>query len=250
MNKFFINKENIIENKAFIEGDDVKHAYKVLRLKPGENVSINNCEGSEFLGKIEEINKKQVVVKILEKLPINNESNIDIYLYQGLPKLNKMDLIVQKSTELGVKKITPIVTKRVVVKNEKGEFKKVDRWNKIALESCKQCKRSIIPTINYPMDFQNIIEELKEVDIIVVPYENQTGYGIKNMFNELNKKDINKVAIIIGPEGGFEEEEIQILKNLEAYIVTLGPRIFRTETAGVIAASLIMYEIGDIGGIY
>jgi 16S rRNA (uracil1498-N3)-methyltransferase len=248
MHKFFVPKDNFQGESIIIEGDDVKHIYKVLRLNAGNKICINNCEGEEFLGEIEYINKKEVKVLILEKLAINNESEVEIFLYQGLPKSSKMDLIVQKTTELGIRAVTPIITKRVVVKSELKEFKKLDRWNRIALEASKQSKRSLIPTINSPIDFEDLITELKQMDLIVVPYENQKGYGIKKLFYNVDKGKFKKVAIIIGPEGGFEEEEIEILKSIGAEIVTLGPRILRTETAGFTCLNLIMYELGDVGG--
>lgn len=246
--KFFISQDSIFGDEAIIEGDDVKHIYKVLRLTEGTTISINNCNGEEFLGEIQSIDKKQVKVKLKEKLDINNESDIEIYLFQGLPKSAKMDLIVQKNCELGVREITPVITHRVVVKNELGEFKKVDRWARIALEASKQSKRTIIPKINTPIEFEELLQELKNMDLIVVPYENEKGLGIKNMINNIDKDKIKKIGIIIGPEGGFEEEEIDILKNMGAFIVTLGSRILRTETAGFVSTSLIMYELGDLGG--
>jgi 16S rRNA (uracil1498-N3)-methyltransferase len=250
MHKFFVNKSSISDNAVIIQGDDVKHIYKVLRLKIGDKVNINNCEGEEFLGQIEEINKSQVIVKLIEKLPLNNESDMEIYLFQGLPKSSKMDLIVQKATELGVKEITPVITERVVVKNELGEFKKVDRWSRIALEACKQSKRSLIPRINTPIEFNKLLEFLKQMSLIIVPYENAEGYGIKKVVNNINKGSIKKLAVIVGPEGGFEESEIEDLKELGSHIVTLGPRILRTETAGFVCVSLLMYELGDLGGIF
>lgn len=249
MHKFFISKENIHGDSCIIEGEDVKHIYKVLRLDSGDKVNINDGEGTEYLGEIEEVNKKEVKIKLIEKVELNNESNLKVQLYQGMPKSAKMDLIVQKCTELGISEITPIITERVVVKSELSEFKKVDRWNRIALEACKQSKRSLIPVINTPIEFEELQEALNKYDLIVVPYENQKGEGIKYVVNEVKNKEIKDVAIIIGPEGGFEESEIQSFKDLGAYIVTLGPRILRTETAGFTALSLLMYELGDLGGI-
>lgn len=248
MYKFFVPSENIIDKIVTITGDDVKHIYKVLRLQPGEKICINNCSGQEYLGEITCIDKKEVKANILEKMDINNDSPIDVTIYQGLPKASKMDLIVQKNTELGVKSITPIITERVVVKGDLKEYKKLDRWNRIALEACKQCKRSSIPKINKPIEFTQFLEELKKFDLIIVPYENQKGYGIKKLVEDIKKDNIKKVAIIIGPEGGFEEIEISMLKELGANIITLGPRILRTETAGFTCLSLIMYELGDLGG--
>lgn len=247
MHKFFVSKDNIVGNKCTIEGDDVKHIYKVLRLKEGEKISINNCQGKEYIGKLIDINKKEVIIDILEEVELNNESNIKVHLFQGMPKSTKMDLIAQKNTELGIMSITPIITERVVVKND-SEFKKVDRWNRIALEACKQSKRSLIPTINTPIEFKELLIKIKDMDLIVVPYENKEGYGIKKLINDVRNTEVKNIAIIIGPEGGFEEEEILKLEEIGAHIVTLGPRILRTETAGFVALSLLMYELGDLGG--
>lgn len=248
MHKFFILKENIHGDNCIIEGEDVKHIYKVLRLESGDKININDGEGTEYLGEVQDVNKKEVKVKLLEKVELNNESNLKVHLYQGMPKSAKMDLIVQKCTELGISKITPIFTERVVVRSELSEFKKVDRWNRIALEACKQSKRSLIPIINTPIEFEELLQDLKEYDLIIVPYENAQGQGVRYVVNEVRNKEIKDVAIIVGPEGGFEESEIQSFKDLGAYIVTLGPRILRTETAGFTALSLLMYELGDLGG--
>ncbi|MDF2502849.1 16S rRNA (uracil(1498)-N(3))-methyltransferase [Clostridium sp.] len=249
MHKFFVPENNIINNNIVtITGDDVKHIYKVLRLKIGDKININNCIGEEFLAEIKSIDKKAVICNIIENTNTNNESNIKIHLYQGLPKATKMELITQKATELGVMSVTPVITERVIVKNELSEAKKIDRWNKIALEACKQSKRTIIPRIKNIVKFNEFLDEVKNFDLVVVPYENEKDQGIKNMIVNLKGRKINTIAIMVGPEGGFEEEEIKQLKDIGAYIVTLGPRILRTETAGFVCSSLLMYELGDIGG--
>lgn len=253
MHKFFVACNNINEHEGIITGDDVKHIYKVLRLTEGEKIILNNCEGIEFLGKIKSISKSEVIVDIVEKLDINNESRIKIHLFQGLPKGQKMDLIVQKGTELGVYKFIPTIMNRVDVKL-KGEFKKLDRLNRIALEAAKQSKRSIIPKVSEVIDFNEALDVIKDMDLVVVPYENAENFGIKSLMKKLHeeKADIDSivnVAIVIGPEGGFEEEEIQKLKDNNGYIVTLGSRILRTETAGFTATALLQYELSDLGGI-
>ncbi|MDD7794533.1 16S rRNA (uracil(1498)-N(3))-methyltransferase [Clostridium sp. 'White wine YQ'] len=247
MHKFFTPNELFDEKEAIIQGEDVKHIYKVLRLQEGQEIIVNNLQGDEYLGIIDEISKSEVRVLLKEKLEVNNESPLEVYLFQGMPKASKMDLIVQKGTELGIKEITPVVTERVDVKL-KGEFKKLDRLERIALEACKQCKRTLIPKINEPLSFLELNEVIKNMDLVVVPYENAENFGIKTLVKNIDKK-IKTVAIIIGPEGGFEESEIIKLKENGAYIVTLGPRILRTETAGFTAASLLQYELGDLGGI-
>ncbi len=252
MHKFFTEPYNINEIEGKILGDDVKHIYKVLRLSEGEKVVLNNCEGMEYLGEIQSITKNEVIVKIVKELDINNESGIKVHLFQGLPKGQKMDLIVQKGTELGVAGFIPVTTARVDVKL-KGEFKKLDRLNRIALEACKQSKRSVIPQVKEVIDFNEAINELKKMDLIIVPYENAEDFGIKTLVRKLERDNvdldnINNVGILIGPEGGFEELEIDTLKEQGAYIVTLGNRILRTETAGFTATALIQYELGDLGG--
>lgn len=247
MHKFFIEKEAINDNIALIQGDDVKHINKVLRLKVGEEININNFHGEEFLAKLIEIDKKFARAQIIKSLDIDNESDIEIILFQGIPKSSKMDLIVQKATELGVKEIIPTITERVIV--NVNEYKKLERLNKIAQEACKQSKRSIVPKVNTPIDFKEMMSKLEDFDLVVVPYENAENYGIKAMMKNLNNKKVKSIAVIIGPEGGFEESEINSLKEKNAEIVTLGPRILRTETAGFTCVSVIMYELGDLGGI-
>jgi len=249
MHKFFVTRDSFTEDSVTIQGEDVKHMYKVLRLGSGDKISINDCMGREYIGEIVDISKTEVNVKLIEEIDLNNESPLNVSLYQGLPKSAKMDLIVQKATELGVKKITPIITDRVVVKSDLGEFRKTDRWRRIALEACKQSKRSFIPQVETPIEFQSLLLELKDIDLIVVPYENEEGKGIKAMMKEISDEDIKTAAVVIGPEGGFEEVEIEKLKAIGAHIITLGPRILRTETAGFVAVSILMYEIGDMGGI-
>jgi 16S rRNA (uracil1498-N3)-methyltransferase len=248
MHKFFVPQENFNGNEVIINGEVVKHIYKVLRLKEGQSININNCNGQEFLAEIFSIGKAEVKCNIIKEIFLNNESPLKINLYQGLPKAAKMDLIAQKAAEIGVVSITPVITERVVVKNELGEYKKIDRWNRIALEASKQSKRTIIPKINDVVQFENMINEIKGLDLIVVPYEEQENYGIKSLIKDIEKDKISTAAVIIGPEGGFQSSEIEQLKEVGAHIVTLGPRILRTETAGFVCSSLLMYELGDMGG--
>ena len=251
MHKFFTPKELINGDVAKIIGDDVKHIYKVLRISEGEKVTLNNCEGVEYLGRVKSVSKQEVLIDILEELESNNESDVNIYLFQGLPKSQKMDLIVQKGTELGITEFIPTITHRVDVKL-KGEFKKLDRLNRIALEAAKQSKRSIIPKVSEPIEFDEVIEKINSLDLLIVPYENANNFGIKTLINELRKENnidnIKNIGIFVGPEGGIEEDEIERLKDKGAYIVTLGKRILRTETAGFVATSLIQYELSDLGG--
>ena len=251
MHKFFTPKELISENIAKIIGEDVKHIIKVLRIEAGEKVVLNDCQGTEYLAVISSTSKQEVEFEILEELDVNNESPVKIHLYQGLPKAQKMDLIVQKGTELGITEFIPTITHRVDVKL-KGEFKKLDRLNRIALEAAKQSKRSIVPKVTEPIGFEEVLQKVDELDLFLVPYENANNFGIKTLINKLRNEEkinnIKNIGIFVGPEGGIEEEEIEQLKEKGAHIVTLGKRILRTETAGFVATSLIQYELSDLGG--
>lgn len=249
MHKFFTQPENINGSEGCIVGEDVKHIYKVLRLTEGDEIILNDTNGKEYLCELVDVNKTEVRVKIIEEIESNNESNIEIYLYQGLPKAQKMDLIVQKGTELGIKEIIPTITERVDVKL-KGDFKKIDRLNRIALEAAKQSKRAIIPKVVEPITFEEVLSQVGKMDLFLVPYENAENFGFKGVIKEISdsKSEIKKVGILVGPEGGFEEDEIRKLKEENAYIITLGSRILRTETAGFVTTSLVQYELGDLGG--
>lgn len=248
MHKFFVQKGSINNDIAVIENQDAKHIVKILRLKPSDKININDCCGNEYTAEIIETMKDKVVAKIIEKIEKSNESPVNIYLFQGLPKASKMDIIVQKCVEIGVYSIIPVITKRVIANGESKEFKKVDRWKKIAIEACKQSKRSYIPSVEAPINFEDLINRLDDMDIIFIPYENEKENSIKNIINKINKDNIKNIAIIIGPEGGFEESEVEKIKELHAYSVTLGPRILRTETAGFVMAAILQYEFGDMGG--
>ncbi|HBW12831.1 MAG TPA: 16S rRNA (uracil(1498)-N(3))-methyltransferase [Proteiniclasticum sp.] len=243
MHKFFTDELDDVF--AYIRGDDHKHLSRVLRLKEQDEILINDLKGQDYLGRIETIDKNETKVELREKVPESNESSLKVTLFQGLPKAGKMDLIVQKCTELGVQRIVPVVTERVVVKNS-SEFKKLDRLKRICLEAAKQSKRSVLPEITEPMSFAELLMEMKKLDVFVVPYENQEEYGFLTLKKEL--ANISSMGIFVGPEGGFTEKEIDLLKDKGAKILTLGNRILRTETAGFTAVAIAQLLYGDMGG--
>ncbi len=243
MHKFFTRE--LIEANAILRGDDHKHLSRVLRLKPGDQVVVNDENGQDYSGKIDYIEKDHTMVILLEKIQISNESNVEITLYQALPKSGKLDLIVQKCTELGVNTIIPVITERVVVQNH-SEFKKLDRLKRIALEAAKQSKRSRIPDIKEPITFEELLDNMKEHDVLIVPYENAEQFGFHALKRELAV--LGSFGVFVGPEGGFTEQEILSLKEKGAKIITLGRRILRTETAGFAAVIMIQMLYGDMGG--
>lgn len=253
MPKFFIKEEQISEEKITITGNDVNHIKNVLRKKVGDQLIICNINNKkDYLCDILKIDDKKIECKLKKELENNAESNIKVTIMQGLPKADKMELIIQKSVELGVYDITPIEMKRCVVKlNEKDKQKKIQRWKKIAEVASKQCQRNIIPKINNITNVKNICNLFKEYDIVLVAYENEKNNLIKQELKKIkenNKKEEIKIAIIIGPEGGIEQEEVDLFKKYKAKVITLGKRILRTETVALNVLSIIMYELENIGG--
>ncbi|WP_353096087.1 RsmE family RNA methyltransferase [Tissierella praeacuta] len=247
MHRFFVEGKQIIDDIIEILGNDVKHIKDVLRLKPSEKIEIASG-GITYTCRIESLLKDRIITKIIDSAEGKNESKINITLYQGLAKGSKMDLIIQKCTEVGVKEFYPVATHRSVVKIKeiKKEQSKVERWNSIADEAAKQSKRDILPRVGNIISFDEMIDLLKDEKNIIVPYEDEKGNAIKEKLKI--SKSMN-VHLIIGPEGGFEPREIQKLESIGANIVTLGPRILRTETAGIVASTIIFYELGDLGVI-
>lgn len=190
--------------------------------------------------------KDTVEAIIIQQLENNKESNLYINIVQGLPKSDKMEFIIQKGTELGVKEFTPLALKRCIVKlDSKDETKKTERWQKVAEVAAKQSGRDIIPKVNNVFNINSISGLLKDYDLVLVAYENEENNGLKSELKNITKD--SKVAIIIGPEGGLEETEVEILKQNGAKIVTLGKRILRTETVAMVVTSILMYELGDLG---
>lgn len=246
MHRFFVTSERLFADKIEIIGKDVRHIKDVLRLDIKDKIEIA-IDGYIHICEIVSIQKDRILTEIKEKIKGTNESSIHIVLYQGLIKGNKMETVIQKCTEIGVKEFYPVELKRCVVKvnDVKKEKNKVERWNLIAEEAAKQCKRDILPEVHDIISFREMIELLKEEKNIVVPYEEEKMNSIKGNL----KLNGNKIHLIIGPEGGFEPEEIEELKSIGAHIVTLGPRILRTETAGAVAATILLYEFGDLGVI-
>lgn len=244
MHRFFVEKEQIEENKIEILGTDVKHIKDVIRLREGEKIEVVS-DGNVYISRIESFSKKQISLKILDGFTGENEPDTEIFLYQGLAKGSKMDLILQKCTELGVKKFYPLMTHRSVVKikDERKEQSKINRWSQIVDEAAKQSKRDILPRVENIIDFPDMIELLKKEENIIVPYEKALGKGLGKGLKDIKS---NRVHLIIGPEGGFEEWEIEKLKEIGGNIVSLGPRILRTETAGIVAAAIILYLSGDM----
>ncbi|WP_349290096.1 16S rRNA (uracil(1498)-N(3))-methyltransferase [Thermoanaerobacterium thermosaccharolyticum] len=245
MRKFFVKNEDIKDGIARINGDDAHHIINVLRFKIGTKLIISNGK-NQYIVTILDIENSSVILKIIEEYNQVVESPINITLYQGLPKSDKMDLIIQKCTEIGIKKIVPVETEFSTIKiKEKNIYNKINRWKKISLEASKQSGRSIVPDVLVPVGFKDALESLNEFDLCLIPYEKETNMRLKDVLKK--NFDAKNVCVFIGPEGGFSENEIMAAIEYGAIPVTLGPRILRTETAGIVTSSIILYELGDLG---
>lgn len=249
MPKFFVNQENIQDKKILVTGEDVNHIKNVLRKNVGDTLEICDAQnGENFLCEIEEIKQEQILCEIIENLENTSEPNTYVHIYQGLPKSDKMELIIQKSVELGVAEITPTNMSRCIVKlDSKDARKKVERWQKISEVAAKQSGRDIIPKINNICNLNEVITQCKEYDAILLAYENEKENKLKNEIQTLKKlqaeKSNLKIAVIIGPEGGISTEEVEKAKQNGMKIITLGNRILRTETVALNILSIIMYEL-------
>ena len=246
MSIFYVKNEQINGDKAVILGGDVKHIRDVLRYNVSDTLDICDDDGIRYLAKIAGFDKETVFLDVLEKSDFTTEPSINVTLFQGMPKADKLELIIQKTTELGVNTVVPVVTERTVVKfDEKDINKKVERWNKIAQEAGKQSGRQKIPVVEKPIKLKNLIENISKYDILLLPYECEKEMTLKSVLRNLKEK-CKSVAIFIGPEGGFSEEEVSLLGKLEnVKTVTLGPRILRTETAGIATVAMVLYELQD-----
>lgn len=252
MPKFFVKNEQINNDKITIIGEDVNHIKNVLRLKIDDNIQVCNVDTSmNYTCVISNINNENIECIIFDKINSMCESNIDINIFQGLPKADKMELIVQKSVELGVHEITPVEMKRCVVKiEEKSKSKKIERWQKISEVAAKQSGRDIIPKINNITNIKNICNSIANYDIVLLAYENEEKNTLKNELLKIKEKTNKKlnIGIIIGPEGGIDTEEVEMLQKSGAKVITLGKRILRTETVALAMTSIIMYELENLGG--
>lgn len=249
MYKFFVKNNQIDEGIIKILGEDVNHIKNVLRLQKDENVQVCNLDTSKtYVSRIIKLETDKILVEILEECMDTTESSISLHIFQGLPKQEKMEQIIQKATEIGVSDITPVKMERCIAKlDEKSELKKIDRWQKIAEVAAKQSKRDKIPKVHSCISLKNVYEKLEKYDIVIVAYEEEKDISIKQVLKTVNSKDKKNIAIIVGPEGGIAKEEIGFLKkfpNLKT--VTLGKRILRTETAPLVLASVIMYEFNEM----
>lgn len=246
MYQFFVEPSQIQDKKIIITGSDVNHIKNVLRMKPGEEIAVSNgIDGREYRCGIEEFAEDTVVCTLRFIKEEGVELPAKVYLFQALPKADKMELIIQKAVELGAYEIIPVAAKRCVVKlDEKKAAGKVNRWQGIAEAAAKQSRRGMVPAVHMPVSFQEALRLAGDMDVRLIPYE-----LAKNMEHTRSVIEAvqpgQSIAVFIGPEGGFEESEIQAALSVGIEPVTLGRRILRTETAGLTVLSWLMYRLEE-----
>ena len=243
MNRFYHSKSININETIIIDDFAAHHMLKVMRLKTNDQLILFNGDGSDFTGQVIRISKRRVEVSIKSKKNIKNESNLKVILLQALTSSEKMDLIIQKTTELGISEIQPIICERSIVKikNEKIE-KKLSHWRQVSIAACEQCGRAKIPTIHKPENIIKYLEKTeskKDTKIILSP---EATKSLNNFIPNM-KQDIK---VLIGPEGDFTKQELDFSIQKGFSPIKIGPRILRTETASMCILSILQYKYGDI----
>ena len=242
MHRFYADDTPAADGLVRLGEEDAHHASRVLRMKPGDAAEVF-MHGKRFSAEIASM-EGAVTLRLLDELP-STEARLRVTLYQGLPKAEKMELIVQKAVELGAAAVVPVSMSRCVVQlNQKDGAKKQERWQRIAREACKQSGRCLQMQVEAPISFKELVRRLPGHEAAIVPWEDARGYSLPRLREEL--PHLTELAMVIGPEGGMSQEEVAQMRSALCRPVTLGPRILRTETAGLAALSALFCLYGDM----
>jgi 16S rRNA (uracil1498-N3)-methyltransferase len=243
--RFFLEREKILSERPTLTGPDVKHVRTVLRLKPGDTLFLFDAEGSEYRARITDSTSKAVVLSVAEAFPATSESPAKITIGQGLLKARKMDGVVRQLTELGIHALIPVIAERSVPKPKTERWaEKEERWKTIAWESLKQCGRSQTPCLETPISFEALIRASQAYDRTFI-FHDDHAESAPGMYTD-QAKDGFRVLALIGPEGGFTPEEVQMALHSGFRCASLGPRILKADTAVVAACAILQYLFGDL----
>ena len=245
MPRFFT--QDITETGGCITGEDAKHIAKVLRMKVGDELTVCDTKGRDYDCMIEEIGAGEVRLKVLSVAPSQSEPDVRVHLYQAMPKADKMETIIQKAVELGAASITPVMTRRCVSRPDaKSMDKKLVRYNRIALEAAKQCGRGVVPPVLPLLELPQALEQMQWTGCPILFYENATAPAKQVIAKARESGKELEIAVLIGAEGGFDEDEVALARERGCHILSLGKRILRCETAPLAALTILMYETGNM----
>lgn len=246
MTRFFIPSDQITGNSVILKGEDRHHLLNVLRQGPGAEITVLNGKGQEYLVKITETTSDTVIGEILKQAERQTEPKVRVCLVQSLPKADKFEFIIQKNTELGVSSFQPLISERSTIRLDADQaHKKGERWQKIIHEAAEQSGRQIIPKLEPVRSWDKFWRDNSPQGLCLIPWESEREKSIKEVL-DTQMEIPEMVSVFIGPEGGFSQNEVEQAIKYGAIPVTLGPRILRTETAGLVAVSVILYHFGDL----
>lgn len=259
MQRYFIAKEQFENNEVRLLGEDAFHAVRVMRMKAGDTFIASDGEQRVVLASVREASSTEVVAAIAEELPQNSEPSWSVTIAQALPKGDKMELVIQKGTEIGAYSFVPFQSERMIVQYDgKKEAKRLERWGKIAKEAAEQSHRCRVPAVEPVRSWRELVKSIASYDLVLFCYEREgdaaEGVGIRQALNSWSSNrgsdtSAPSVLLMVGPEGGFTEREADEAEAAGAIIVGLGKRILRTETAGIVGLTCLLYEAGEMGGV-
>jgi 16S rRNA (uracil1498-N3)-methyltransferase len=250
MERFYAEPEAFGQGEAKITGGEFQHLKKVLRLMPGDRAEVFDGAGRGFIGRLISVGETEAIFSLDEPVTQKRDSSLNVCLAQGIPKGEKMEWVVQKATELGVAAILPLELSRCVVRleNDKKRRERRSRWQKVAREAARQCGRLTAPEVMAPMDLAAFLRQIRPPELLLIPWE-EGGQALGAFFQEAGPSwQKEKIYMMIGPEGGMSEKEVEQGRRAGGRVLTLGPRILRTETAGLMLLSVLQYQWGDAGG--
>lgn len=247
MHRFFVENNHITGSQIFFPDEEARHIEKVLRLRPGQMVVVFDGSGWEYKVQLDGVQEGRLVGQVVSREYVNRESPFKIVLVQGIAKGEKMDTIIQKAVEIGVNSIQPVLTEHTVVQLDGPKvLKKTERWQTIAREACKQCRRNHVPQVLPVQDYTSFLSTLQGKPALML-YEYEHQNTLKRFLKEQTDLALQQPwYLIVGPEGGFSDREAAMSREAGVQLLSLGPRILRTETAGLVAAGIILYEMEDI----
>lgn len=246
--RFYLPGDLRRHRTVVLDGQEAHHLQRVLRMRPGEELVLLDGSGAEFPGRIKGFSGSQVIVELETAVAGGAEPSLTVSLAQGIPKGDKMELIIQKATELGLSRLVPLMTARTVVRlRPERSSNRIPRWQRVAAESAKQCRRSRPPRIDPVCTLKEALEQVPRDALALMPWEGEGGVWLKDQLRGENLRKRPEIWIFVGPEGGWEPAEVELAQSAGVIPVTLGPRILRTETAALAMLSILMYEGGDLG---